>query len=436
VTQKGRRRLRLSLLLAPVLLAAAFLMFGTGVFSRRERDSLPPEEAAARDPSAVAVTAQPVTYRSVQRAVEVVGTLRGFEEVSISPKVEGRVLRIFHDVADRVRPGEPLLEIDPTDSELTLRQADKALRVELARLGLEKPPGPDCDLTQVPAVVQARTRMNNAQLRLERARQLLTQQAASAEEVTDKTAEFRSFQADYESQILLARSVLATIQMRQEALALARQQRADTLVRAPVPTRPVPGAESGGVTYAIGQRSASEGSYLRAGTEVYRLIIDRTLKLRALVPERYGDDVQIGQKAVVYPATSSRKAQGVVARINPGVDPVTRTLEVEIHVPNPEGRLKSGGFAKTAILTRQDENAATVPLEALVRFAGVTKIFLVEDGRAREVQVSLGVQSTSWVEVVQPYLPRDARVVTSGQSALAAGTPVTVREPARTEAGR
>jgi multidrug efflux pump subunit AcrA (membrane-fusion protein) len=430
----NRLRLSLSLVLAAVLLGTAFLMFGSGAFTGRARDPLPPDNPGASHHSGeVSVTAEPVAVREVQRALEVVGTLRGFEEVALSPKVEGRVLRIFHDVADRVGPGEPLLEIDPTDSDLAVRQAEKALGVELARLGLEQPPAGDCDLNKVPAVVQARTRMNNAQLRLERARQLLGQQAATAEEVTDKTAEFRSLQADFDGQVLVARAGLATIRMKQEALAAARQQRADTLVRTPVPTRPVPGAESAGVSYAITARAAAEGSYLKPGTEVFRLVIDRTLKLRAAVPERFGEEIHLGQKADVFAATSSKKAEGVVARINPSVDPGTRTLEVEIHVPNADGRLKPGGFAKTAILTRRDEAAVTVPLESLVRFAGVTKIFLLEDGKAREVQVTPGVQSTSWVEVALPSLPRGAVVVTSGQSALADGTPVKVRGLASTE---
>ena len=53
-------------------------------------------------------------------------------------------------------------------------------------------------------------------------------------------------------------------------------------------------------------------------------------------------------------------------------------------MPNTRSELKPGGFAKTAILTKVDERAATVPLEAPVHVAGVTKIFLVEDGHARK----------------------------------------------------
>jgi hypothetical protein len=69
-----------------------------------------------------------------------------------------------------------------------------------------------------------------------------------------------------------------------------------------------------------------------------------------------------------------------------------------------------------------------VPLEALVSFAGVTKVFLVEGGVAKEVQVTLGMQGNDWVEIASPKLPPDGKVVTSGQTAIANGTAVSIRE--------
>ncbi len=114
-------------------------------------------------------------------------------------------------------------------------------------------------------------------------------------------------------------------------------------------------------------------------------------------------------------------------RINPAVDPLTRTFEVEIEVPNERRQLKSGSFAKAQIQTRLDAGAVTVPLKAVVNYAGVTKIFLIENNQAKEVQVTLGIQSTDWVEIRTPELPKGATVVTSGQSALADGTAVEIR---------
>src|SRR5207302_29214 len=157
---------------------------------------------------------------------------------------------------------------------------------------------------------------------------------------------------------------------------------------------------------------------------VCKLVINDTLKLRLPVPERYSGDVRVGQKARLSTAACPDCVVGTVTRINPAVDPTTRTLEVEVQVPNPKGELKPGGFAKAAILTRVDAEAATVPLSALVTFAGINKVYVVENGRAKEVQVTPGVQTTEWIEIARSALPRGAQVITSGQTAVAAGSPV------------
>ena len=393
----------------------------------RNREQLPAEAGtSAENAQAVKVTVAPVTHRSVQRMVGVVGTLHGYEEISLGAKVEGRVRTISHDVADRVKPGETLLEIDPTDYQLNVRQAQRALQVELAKLGLSETPSSAVDVTRIPTVVQAQLRRDNAQKRMERAKTLVERKASAEEDLTEKISDFRVAQAEYDNQVLVAKTGIAAIQVKQEALAISRQQLQDTLVRVPEPSQKVPGVEKG-ATYAITSRAVAEGSYVKAGADVFKIVIESPLKFRGRVPERKSGEVRLGQKAEVYTSAYPRPFPGEVTRINPAVDPQTRTFEVEILVPNDHSELKPGGFAKTAILTEVDEQSATVPLTAPIHVAGVTKIFLVEDGHAKEVQVTLGVQGTDWVEISSPRLPSGAQVVTSGQTAIADRTAVAVR---------
>jgi len=394
------------------------------------KETLPPETGASeRDPAAVMVTVEPVAYRSVQRSVEAVGTLYGYEEVSIAAKLDGRVRKIHHDVSDQVKPGELLVEFDPTDYELLLCQAEKSLRVDLAKLGVnDLSPGAKFDLEHLPGVIRARERMNNTKLRYERARSLARSGGVTPEELGDRTAEFHAADAEYHDQLLMARSLIATVEMKREALAIARQQLGDMAIKVPIPSQRVPTLEEN-VTYVVSQRAVSEGSFVKTGTEVCKLVIDRMLKLKVLVPERHSNEIQRGQKANVTTAAHPQPITGVVARINPTVDPVNRTFQVEIEVPNADGKLKPGSFAKAAILTRLDSDVATVPLEAVTTFAGITKIFVVENGHAKEACVSLGAQNTEWVEIAQPPLPRGASVILSGQSVLADGSPIAVRHP-------
>ncbi len=402
-------------------------------------------EQAEVEPQPLHVTVAPVTPRAVQRRVEAVGTLHGFEEVAISAAVGGRVRRIAHDVADRVQPGDLLLEIDPTDYELAVRQAEKGLQVELARLGLAALPSSDFELTSLPAVVQARLRLEQAQQRFDRASRLAGGAAIAEETLEDYRTAFHLAEAEYQNQLNQTRAELATIQLRQQTWAIAEQQLQDTKIAVPIPTGLVPESKRppesdaagtvANVLYAITSRSAAEGAFVRPGDELFRLVIEDPLKLRVRVAERFVADVAVEQAVEISVPAYRDKFQGTVHRINPAVDPASRTFEVEILVPNPDYRLKPGGFAKADILTRVDPNAVTVPLEAVVSFAGIDKVFLVdEQQRAAQVTVALGIQGTEWVELVGSDLAPGVRVITTGQAALVQGSPIVIRDRAGQEA--
>jgi RND family efflux transporter MFP subunit len=204
----------------------------------------------------------------------------------------------------------------------------------------------------------------------------------------------------------------------------------------------VPACDIGGgeVEFAVSGRSVSEGEIVRTmpfgeQQSMYRLVIDQPLKLKATVPERHRGEIKVGQDAELeVEAYPGRKFAGKVSRVNPSVDRASRTFQAEVLVPNEDRLLSPGSFVKVAVLTQVDSAASTVPEEAVIDFAGVTKVFTGAVGRAREVkvrvreamQVGTGSDVRTWVEV-EGELPSGSLVVTSGQSKLADGTPVRVR---------
>ncbi len=386
----------------------------------------------------VVVTVEPVTARPVARNITVVGSLYGWDEVVLTPKVEGRVLRILHDVGDVVKPGELLLEIDPTDYKLAVAEARRALDLELARLGLKQLPQSTLDVASLPPVARAAALQNQASTRAERMRRLAGTRSASPEDVQQAETDLEVAQANHRQMILEAEATLAAARHRQAALETAEQRLKDTLIVAPTPSAR---DGSGPVEYAVCHRGVVEGEIVRTfpfgmeSTSLFRLAIDRQLKLKVTVPERHRAAVKVGQEATLeVEAYVGERFQGKVARISPAVDRASRTFQVEISVPNPERRLSPGSFARATIHTRVDTGARTVPEEALVSFAGVTKVFTLEGAKAREVHVRRGASLTirdggrshTWIEV-EGDLAVGARVVTSGQSKLADGTAVRVR---------
>ncbi|MDB5305875.1 MAG: mdtE, partial [Gemmataceae bacterium] len=109
-------------------------------------------------------------------------------------------------------------------------------------------------------------------------------------------------------------------------------------------------------------------------------------------------------------------------------DTLNRTFQVEVEVPNgdPRAVLKPGTFGKAEIETRADAGVVAVPPGAVVAFAGVSKVFVVDGDRAKAIEVQLGQRDKDWVEVIGP-VPPGARIITSGFSQLVDGSPIRIR---------
>jgi membrane fusion protein, multidrug efflux system len=147
------------------------------------------------------------------------------------------------------------------------------------------------------------------------------------------------------------------------------------------------------------------------------------------VPERFAGQAAEGQPVEVrVEAYPNEVFAAQITRISPAIDPASRTFEIEAIVPNADHRLSHGAFAKAHIVTRSDAEAVTAPLESIVSFAGVTKLFVVAEGQAQSIPVTIGSRGDGWVEVLGPVSPGMV-VVTSGQTQLAEGTAVAERQP-------
>src|SRR6516165_3154351 len=154
---------------------AAIVVFVGGCGSREGE----PAHQAAAARKVVAVTVTPLEHRAVVRSIDVVGTLRGWEHVTVGAKRDGRVVKVLHDMGDRVEPGELLVQLESEDADLEVQQADRQLKAELAKLGLGEVPGGEFDVSTVPAVIQAEVALNRAKQNLLRERSLMQRGAGT-----------------------------------------------------------------------------------------------------------------------------------------------------------------------------------------------------------------------------------------------------------------
>jgi RND family efflux transporter MFP subunit len=128
---------------------------------------------------------------------------------------------------------------------------------------------------------------------------------------------------------------------------------------------------------------------------------------------------------------------GKVAYISPAVDQATRTFAIEVMVDNADRLLKPGFFAKGSIDLKRDENVMAAPDDSVSTLAGVSTVYVIENGKARQQVITLGAHQDKQWEVVTG-LKGDEVLATSQLNQLATGMAVTTGErgPGRGQGGR
>ncbi len=420
----------------------------------KEPDATSQMSAKERETVAIAVARSVV--QPLQRSIEVVGTLYGDEEATISAKVPGRVATVFKDVGDGVDLGEPLAQIETTDYALARTQQEMAVQETLSKLGLSEMPPGEFDAAKVPTVERARLQAQNAEAKFRRGEQLYrkTPPLLSDQDFADLQSTFDVARSAFDVELLSARSLLAAARTRRAELDQASQRLADTTVRAPgtslSTTQPASRAalgasapeaapvatkrsgrsdrtgRAGSARFSVAARLVSVGEYVREGTAMFRVVASDPIKFRAQVPEKFASQLALRQSVRVSVEAHSEHFLGSVSRINPQVDLASRSFQVEVLVPNERGILQPGSFARASILTIQQPGVTFVPEAAVVTFAGVNKVFSIDDGKAVEHKVQLGVRADGLVEIAEGF--EGAReVAVRGANKLAAGTPVTIK---------
>ena len=180
---------------------------------------------------------------------------------------------------------------------------------------------------------------------------------------------------------------------------------------------------------SVVKRLISVGEYVRPGVPLFDLVDDDPLKLRGDVPERFAQEIAVGQTVEIrVDAYPDAMFDGTLLRVSPAANAENRSITVEVAVPNPQRKLKAGFFANANIVTRADDKALVVPDTAVTSFAGVTKLFVVRDNVAYERRVRIGTRDEHGLVEVIDGLGADELVATSGLAKLENGMAVAVRK--------
>ncbi len=439
-----------------VLLAVVGWAVIRQIRARRSRATAPTQ-------TVIRVTTRPAVLTELASAISVTGTVEPDRKVMLASQIPGKVAAVTADEGDRVSAGQVLVRLDDSDLRVQVAQAQAAVQAAQAAQGLAQSrldlalagARPQERVQVEQAVRQAKAGLDNAEAELKRSQDLFDRGAISAQQLDLARTQEKVAQSQYRSaqeQLSLVREgarpediQAAREQVRQtqagiaqaaSALEAAQATLAKTVIRSPL----------GG---AVSQREVDPGQTVMPGQTLVEVVDNRQVYVKAKVSESEVRRVRPGQQAAVrVDAYADRNFAGRVRDILPAAEVETRMFYVRVQVANPQGNIRRGAqlfaptptgqasgrdgtrplrpgmFARCEITTARFSGTA-VPRQAVLREGESASVFVVQGGKARRVQVELGIEQGDLVQAVSGISPGD-EVVTSGQHRLRDGVRVTV----------
>jgi|CXWL01.1.fsa_nt_gi membrane fusion protein (multidrug efflux system) len=316
------------------------------------------------------------------------------QQVNIFSRVDGYLAKIHVDKGDLVKANQLLVEVDHTDYIHAVNRAKANLS------------GARADVLRQDANVR------NAKLTLSRMQKLIADQFVSQQDLDN---------AQIGSDIAVAQleSLRAQVQQMEVALKQAETNLSYSYIRAPFDAY-------------VAERNLDAGAYVSNSTAststlsrgILNLHQIGTVRILLEVVEKDVPLVKIGQTAEVRAeAYPDRTFLGQVTRVVQALNKNTRTMSVEVDLPNQEHLLKGGMFARVEIVVGAHPQAVQIPLDALTRLENLQYVYVVKEGSAMKVPVEIGVRIGNWIEVTNG-LSGEEMLVVSGKDLVSHGTPV------------
>jgi membrane fusion protein (multidrug efflux system) len=331
------------------------------------------------------VQVKDIVKKPLKPFIESIGTLNPFEEVTISAEVEGVLRSVKVEEGTQVSKGMLLAAIDDSDYSFEVKRAEAALR-------------------------QAEATLENTKLEFKR------KDALHKEELVTKQ--------QYDDVVTRLSLTEAEVERAKASLAIARLKLSKTKITSPL-------------ACVVKEKRVSAGDFVKNGTSLLVIIQSNPIKLRFTVPEKDVGRLKINQEVILkvdgFPGSEFK---GKVNIIFPNIEEKTRTLQVEALVPNNNGILKPGLFAKVTLYTDGERDTIVVPVTALLYEAEKVKVFIIEGDRAKEREVKLGSKYGELMEIIDG-VKEGEKVVAIGQQNLSEGAKVSVQQaaPASLESG-
>jgi RND family efflux transporter MFP subunit len=365
-------------LFAAVVVAALGIAIFAGIRSRTAADAV-----LARNTIEAAVPAVEVIHpKSGAPDVKVMlpGNTQAFSDTAIYARTNGYLKRWYFDIGAHVKQGDLMAEIETPEIDDQLRQAR-------------------ADLTNAEAT------MKLASVTAERKESLLKTGFAPVQ--------------DRDNAVAALDVARAMVQARQAAVGQLQQMQAFERVEAPFD----------GIVTA---RTVDVGALIAAGgatsaRELFHVVAIDWLRIYVSVPETYSPAMRVGANAkVTLDEFPGETFEGTLVRTSNSIDQASRTLLVEIDVPNKDGRLLPGSYVHVLFVIPTTGKAVTIPANALLFRKEGLQVGVVRDSKVELVPVKIGHDFGDTVEVISGLQATD-QIVANPADSLVSGTTVIVK---------
>jgi RND family efflux transporter MFP subunit len=383
--------------------------------------------------------------QTVRHSVGEPGQIQAFESTAIHARVPGYVKSWSVNIGDRVKKRQVLAELSVPELEAEARQKHAAIDQAIARkkqsggsvrVAETNVAGAGAKLQEVRAgIIRATADLERWRFEFKRVEQLFRERAQTGSLVDETQMKLHAAEATLSEVQAQVNTAKVALEQAQAALALAVSdvdaasaaiqvaredaRRVDALlgfarIEAPfdgVITRR--GVETGQLTQP---GPAGEPLFMVARSDIVTIKVD--------VPEKFAPEVNPGDRAEVkLQAMHGRTVAGKVSRISWALDPKTRTIRVEIDIPNPGGRIRPGLYAYASVITEERANVLTIPTTAVITEKDQSFCVVDAGGKAVRRPIEVGLTDGALAEVVSELQEGEA-VIRANAASLVDGQPV------------
>ena len=152
------------------------------------------------------------------------------------------------------------------------------------------------------------------------------------------------------------------------------------------------------------------------------------IRLTLNVPEADATVITQNTKAAVsFPELPAAKYDATVSRIAYGLDEATKTMKVEIDLPNKDLKIRNGMYAKVSLQRGGHKNVLSVPNEAIGNVQGQSFLYVVNEGKVKKINIQTGIQDNHFTEILNADLKESDQVIIQGKELSSDGAMVNVK---------